>query len=61
MKRRSSVSNQTQPQGNDLNDPRDKKKPYAKPVLLEYGSVAKLTEGGQNSFPDNKNMRKKAK
>lgn len=37
------------------------KKPYRTPVLIEYGSVAKLTEGGQGSMPDNKIMRKKPK
>ncbi len=41
--------------------PQGQKKPYAAPVLLEYGNVAKLTEGGQGSYPDNKGMRKKPK
>lgn len=39
----------------------DKKKPYKAPVLLEYGSVAKLTEGGQGSYIDSMIMRKKQK
>ncbi len=42
-------------------NPQGHKKPYVSPVLLEYGHVAKLTEGGQGSYPDNKTMRKKPK
>ena len=28
------------------------KKPYVKPVLTEYGSVAKLTQSGSGTLPD---------
>lgn len=38
-----------------------RKQHYRAPMLVEYGSVAKLTEGGQGSMPDNKIMRKKPK
>lgn len=32
------------------------KKPYAPPRLVEYGSVAKLTRGGQSAQADGTNM-----
>lgn len=34
--------------------PESKKKPYAAPELVEYGSVAKLTEQKLGSRPDGK-------
>ncbi|MEW6544779.1 MAG: lasso RiPP family leader peptide-containing protein [Nitrospirota bacterium] len=34
--------------------PVGRKKPYAPPTLLEYGSVAKLTEKKSGSIPDGK-------
>lgn len=34
--------------------PAGKKKPYAPPTMLEYGSVAKLTEKKSGSVPDGK-------
>ena len=27
-------------------DPRGRKRPYAKPIIREYGSIAKLTQSG---------------
>jgi len=47
-------------QSQDSSHPAQKKR-YRAPLLVEYGSVAKLTEGGQGSMPDNKIMRKKPK
>jgi hypothetical protein len=32
--------------------PRDRKRPYATPRLTEYGSVAKLTQGGGSRQSD---------
>ncbi|GEM_PF-5839025 len=34
------------------------KKPYAKPELIRYGSVAELTKGGGNSTNDTLSKRK---
>ncbi|MDE3018498.1 MAG: hypothetical protein KGI53_05730 [Nitrospirota bacterium] len=34
--------------------PAGRKKPYAPPTILEYGSVAKLTEKKSGSIPDGK-------
>jgi hypothetical protein len=34
--------------------PAGRKKPYAPPTMLEYGSVAKLTEKKSGSAPDGK-------
>ena len=33
-------------------DKRTTKKPYKKPTLVEYGSITKLTQGGQGSGLD---------
>ena len=37
---------------NDARSPRRAKKPYEKPVLTEYGSVAKLTRSTTGSVGD---------
>jgi hypothetical protein len=33
-------------------DPRARKRPYAKPVVREYGSIAKLTQSGGSTKPE---------
>ncbi|MFA5915500.1 MAG: lasso RiPP family leader peptide-containing protein [Burkholderiales bacterium] len=35
------------------------KKPYASPVLVEYGTIAKLTQGNKTRSRDNHNSRKR--
>lgn len=35
------------------------KKPYAPPVLVEYGTIAKLTQGSRTRFNDGINTRKR--
>ena len=47
-KKREDVS----PQGTPSRSPRHAKKPYVKPALTEYGSVAKLTRGSAGSVAD---------
>lgn len=39
-------------QESDARSPRRAKKPYEKPVLTEYGSVAKLTRASSGSVGD---------
>jgi hypothetical protein len=41
-----------QPDADDLRPVRASKKPYAAPVLTEYGNVAKLTQSGAGSISD---------
>jgi hypothetical protein len=33
-------------------DPRARKRPYAKPIVREYGSIAKLTQSGGSTKPE---------
>jgi hypothetical protein len=40
------------PDSDDRQPPRSQKKPYATPVLTEYGNVAKLTQSGPGSISD---------
>jgi len=40
------------PDADDRHAPRLAKRPYATPVLTEYGSVAKLTQSGAGSIAD---------
>jgi hypothetical protein len=40
------------PDADDGRTPRLAKKPYATPVVTEYGSVAKLTQSGAGSITD---------
>jgi hypothetical protein len=42
------------PHDEDLRGNRENeaKKPYARPVFVEYGEIAKLTFGGTGSIPD---------
>ena len=40
------------PEADDRKAPRHAKKPYAAPVVTEYGSVAKLTQSGTGSMVD---------
>jgi hypothetical protein len=40
------------PEADDRKAPRHAKKPYAAPVVTEYGSVAKLTQSGAGSMVD---------
>jgi hypothetical protein len=47
-KKREDVS----PHGTPPQSPRNAKKPYVKPALTEYGSVAKLTRGAAGSVSD---------
>ena len=35
------------------------RKPYCAPVLMEYGSIAKLTQGSRTRFNDGTNTRKR--
>ena len=41
-----------QPDADDRRTIRLEKKPYAAPVITEYGSVAKLTQSGAGSISD---------
>jgi hypothetical protein len=40
------------PDSDDRQTTRNSKKPYATPVLTEYGNVAKLTQSGAGSITD---------
>jgi hypothetical protein len=40
------------PDADDRQAPRFAKKPYAAPVVTEYGSIAKLTQSGAGSISD---------
>lgn len=40
------------PDADDRRAPRLSKRPYATPVLTEYGSIAKLTQSGAGSIAD---------
>lgn len=40
------------PDSGDRRPARRPKKPYATPVVTEYGNVAKLTQGGNGSVAD---------
>jgi hypothetical protein len=38
-------------------EPRARKRPYAKPKIHEYGSIAKLTQSGGSTKPEFSTMR----
>jgi hypothetical protein len=38
-------------------EPRRRKKAYAKPVIREYGSIAKLTQSGGSTKPEASTMK----
>ena len=38
-------------------EPRQRKRPYAKPKMQEYGSIAKLTQSGGSTKPEVGTMR----
>ncbi len=40
------------PESDDRRPARSPKKPYATPVVTEYGNVAKLTQGANGSISD---------
>jgi hypothetical protein len=37
--------------------PRERKRPYTKPVIREYGSIAKLTQSGGSTKPEGTTMK----
>lgn len=39
-------------EGVDRSEQRGPKRPYAKPVIREYGSIAKLTQSGGSTKPE---------
>lgn len=41
-----------EPESDDRRAAGSQKKPYAPPVVTEYGNVAKLTQGGNGSITD---------